>query len=265
MYLEYWGLQQFPFENAPDLKFIYRSTEHEEALVRLIYAVTRNKGAVLLTGEIGCGKTTLSRVFLQQFRNAKFDIVLMTNPSLEPVDFLKDAIQQIGLPAEPSASKLDLLNIINYRLIENSKINRAMLLVIDEAQLIPRATFEELRLLLNFQIDDRYLVTLILIGQPELRDIVRQYKQLDQRIAIRFHLNPLNQDDTEKYILFRLQEAGRMESVFTPAAFEEIYNYSGGVPRKINNLCDLSLFIGFGTKAKAIDVDIVKKVIRDSL
>jgi type II secretory pathway predicted ATPase ExeA len=264
MYLEYWGLQKFPFENVPDPEFMYYSSEHEEALARLVYAVKRNKGAVLLTGEIGCGKTTLSRVFIQQLANSEFDIGLMTNPSLEPIDFLKEVLYQIGLNPQ-SQSKSELLKILNDRMIENMKNNLTTLLIIDEAQLISKETFEEIRLLLNFQLNDRYLLTLVLIGQPELRDIIKGYKQLDQRIAIRYHLNPLNKDNTEKYVVFRLEKAGRTKNIFTAAAMEEIYSYSGGVPRKINNVCDLALLIGFNMKVEKIDIDIIKKVVKDSL
>lgn len=264
MYLEYWGLQRFPFENAPDPEFMYYSSEHEEALIRLVYAVRRNKGAVLLSGEIGCGKTILSRVFIQQLPDSEYDIGLMTNPSLEPIDFLKEAIYQIGLNSQ-STAKPDLLKILNDRMLENTKNNRSMLLIIDEAQLIPKDTFEEIRLLLNFQLNDRYLLNLVLLGQPELREIIRGYKQLDQRIAIRYHLNPLNLDDTGKYVVFRMGKAGRSENMFTPAAMEEIYSYSQGVPRKINNICDLALLIGFSAKTEKIDGDIIKKVVKDSL
>jgi general secretion pathway protein A len=264
MYLEYWGLQKFPFENVPDPEFMYYSSEHEEALARLVYAVKRNKGAVLLTGEIGCGKTTLSRVFIQQLADSEFDIGLITNPSLEPLDFLKEALYQIGLNPQSNA-KSELLKILNDRMIENMKNERTTLLIIDEAQLIYKETFEEIRLLSNFQLNDRYLLTLVLIGQPELRDIIRGYKQLDQRIAIRYHLNPLNSDNTLKYVVFRLEKAGQTKNIFTAAAMEEIYNYSEGVPRKINNICDLALLIGFSVKVEQIDIDIIKKVIKDSL
>jgi type II secretory pathway predicted ATPase ExeA len=264
MYLEYWGLKKFPFENAPDPEFMYYSSEHEEALVRLVYAAKRNKGAVLLSGEIGCGKTMLSRVFIQQLPDSEFDIGLITNPSLEPIDFLKEAIYQIGLNSQ-SNSKTELLGILNNRMLENTKNNRSMLLIIDEAQLIYKDTFEEIRLLLNFQLNDRYLLNLVLLGQPELRELIRGYKQLDQRIAIRYHLNPLNMDDTGKYIVFRLEKAGRGENMFTPAAIEEIYTYSEGVPRKINNICDLALLIGFSTRNEKIDVDIIRRVLKDSL
>jgi type II secretory pathway predicted ATPase ExeA len=155
--------------------------------------------------------------------------------------------------------------MLNERMLENMKNNRTTLLIIDEAQLIYKETFEEIRLLSNFQLNDRYLLTLVLIGQPELRDIIRGYKQLDQRIAIRYHLNPLNRDDTGKYVAFRLEKAGRTNAIFTTAAMEEIYSYSEGVPRKINNICDLALLIGFSMKTEKIDVDIIKKVVKDSL
>lgn len=264
MYLEYWGFQKYPFENVPDPEFMYYSSEHEEALVRLVYAVKRNKGAVLLTGEIGCGKTTLSRVFIQQLADSEFDIGLITNPSLVPVDFLKEALYQIGLNPQAN-TKMDLLKLLNDHMLENMKKGRTTLFIIDEAQLIYDETFEEIRLLLNFQLNDRYLLNLVLIAQPELRDKIRSYKQLDQRIAIRYHLNPLSIEDTGKYIAFRMEKAGREELVFASDAVEEIYNYSEGVPRKINNICDLALLIGFSTKMEQITAEVIKKVIRDSL
>jgi general secretion pathway protein A len=264
MYLEYWGFQKYPFENVPDPEFMYYSSEHEEALVRLVYAVKRNKGAVLLTGEVGCGKTTLSRVFIQQLADAEFDIGLITNPSLVPVDFLKEALYQIGLNPH-SNSKSELLKLLNDHMLENMEKGRTTLFIVDEAQLIFQETFEEIRLLLNFQLNDRYLLNLVLIGQPELRDKIRAYKQLDQRIAIRYHLNPLSREDTRNYISFRLEKAGRKAEIFTADAIEEIYSYSEGVPRKINNICDLALLIGFSTKTETIDNEIIKKVIKDSL
>jgi general secretion pathway protein A len=264
MYLEYWGFQKYPFDNVPDPEFMYYSPEHKEALARLIYAVKRNKGAVLLTGEIGCGKTMLSRVFVQQLSESEFDIGLITNPALSPIDFLKEALNQIGLNSQ-SNSKHELLNILNVAMVENMKKGRLTLFIIDEAQMISNETFEEIRLLLNFQLNDRFLLTLVLMGQPELRDKIRAYKQLDQRIANRYHLNPLNIDDTRAYIANRMAKAGQTKSMFTSAALDEIYNYSEGVPRVINNICDLALLVGFSLKNKNIDVDIIKKVIKDSL
>jgi general secretion pathway protein A len=264
MYLEFWGLKKFPFENTPDPEFMYYSSEHEEALIRMIYTVRRNKGAILLSGEIGCGKTMLSRVFVQQLPDTEYDVGLMTNPSLEPIDFLREAVHQLGLNSQTN-SKPELLGILNNRMLENRKKNRSMVLIIDEAQLILRETFEEIRLLLNFQLNDCYLLNLIFIGQPELRQIIRAYKQLDQRIAIRYHLNPLNLADMARYIVFRLDKAGRSDNMFTAAAMEEIYNYSEGIPRKINNICDLALLVGFTSKSEEIDEGVITKVVNDLL
>lgn len=264
MYLDYWALQKFPFENVPDPEFLYRSPEHDEALIRMGYAVQRNKGAMLLSGEIGCGKTLLSRVFVRSLAEYDYDIGFITNPSLIPADFIKEILYQFGISTDVQ-SKPELLNLLNTRMMENVKRNRTMLLVIDEAQLISVETLEEIRLLLNFQLNDRYLLNLILIGQPELREKIKNHKQLDQRIAVRYHLNSLNAENTCQYIQFRLQKAGRTDPIFTPASITEIYNYSEGIPRKINNICDLSLLVGFSMKLSVLDVEIVKKVIQDSL
>lgn len=264
MYLDYWKINKYPFENVPDPDFMYYSPEHEEALVRLLYAVKRMKGAALLTGEIGSGKTTLSRVFIQQLPEKEFDIGLITNPSLNALDFIKEVHYQLGLDSD-SNSKTDLLVILNNHLLDNLNKGKSTLLIIDEAQLIFGETFEEIRLLLNFQMNDRFLMTFLLIGQPELRDMIREYKQLDQRIAIRYHLNPLTKSETANYIRFRLSKTGCDREIFTEKAYDAIYQHSGGIPRKINNVCDLSLLIGFSLKVQEIDELLIVKVVRDSL
>ena len=264
MYLDYWKINKYPFENVPDPEFMYYSPEHEEALVRLLYAVKRMKGAALLTGDVGSGKTTLSRVFIQQLPEKEFDIGLITNPSLNALDFIKEVHYQLGLDSK-SNSKTDLLVILNNHLLDNVNKGRSTLLIIDEAQLIFGETFEEIRLLLNFQMNDRFLMTFLLIGQPELRDMIREYKQLDQRIAIRYHLNPLPRAETANYIRFRLSKTGCDRELFTEKAYDAIYQYSGGIPRKINNVCDLSLLVGFSLKVQEIDEPLIVKIVRDSL
>jgi general secretion pathway protein A len=262
MYLKYWGLQQYPFENVPDPAFMYYSPAYEEALARLVYAVRRNKGISLLTGEVGCGKTTLSRVLIRQLAETEFDIGLITNPSLTPIDFLKETLNQLDI-SSPSDSKADLLKLLNNRMIENAQNGRSTLLIVDESQLLSRDTLEEIRLLLNFQLNDRHLLNLLLIGQPELRDMIKGYKQLDQRIAVRYHLNPLSTEEAKNYTIFRLNKAGRADSLFTAAAMEEIYNASAGIPRVINKICDLALLVGSGQGVALIDVDIIKRVTTD--
>ncbi|MCX7982659.1 MAG: AAA family ATPase [Syntrophales bacterium] len=264
MYLQYWELNRYPFENVPDPNFMFYSTEHKEALVRMTYVIKRMKGAALITGEVGSGKTTLSRVLIQNLPEKEFDIGLITNPSLKPIDFLKEALLELGLETN-SDSKTQILNIFNQKLMENMGQGKNTILIVDEAQIIPLETFEEIRLLLNFQLNDRFLLTVLLVGQPELADTIRKLKQLDQRIAIRYHINPLNAEETREYINFRLEKAGKREPIFNPEAIESIFHYSEGIPRKINNICDLSLLLGFTLKAREIDKSIVEKVVEDSL
>ena len=148
-------------------------------------------------------------------------------------------------------------------MIENMKTGKESLLIVDEAQLLNESTFEEIRLLLNFQLNNRFLLTIILLGQPELRSKIKDIEQLDQRIAIKYHLTPFNFEDTSHYILFRQGKAGKKENVFSNEAVEKIYEHTGGVPRKINNLCDLSLLIGFSTNEKIINPKIVENIISD--
>jgi len=264
MYLEYWGLKQYPFENTPDPAFFYFSAEHQEALSRIMYAIQRNKGGILLTGEIGCGKTVLSRVLIQQLTNENFDIALVNNPSLMPLDFLGAALYEFGI-VPVANTKVEMLKTLNDRLMSNYNNKITSLLIIDEAQTIYRDTFEEIRMLLNFQLNDRYLLNLLFLGQPELRDMISTNNQLNQRIAIRYHLNPLSRADTLDYVKYRLEKAGRAEKIFSEEALEEICSYSSGIPRKINNVCDLSLLVGAGVKAEMIDQTIVSGVINDSL
>lgn len=263
MYLEYWGLDVFPYEIVPDLKFIYNSGHYREAMTRLTYAIQRRKGAALLTGDVGCGKTTLSRAFIQNLAQKEYHVGLITNPMLEPIEFIREILYQFGLdPA--SHSKHELLNALGEMMMRDFKENRMTILVIDEAQLLSPTNFEEVRLLLNYQFNDRFLFNLLLIGQPELRGIVKRIEQLDSRIAIRYHLGPLGFDEMAQYVDFRLARAGAKREIFTREAFEEIHRQTRGVPRRVNNLCDMCLLIGFGMHAERIDAAVVRAAIDDT-
>lgn len=262
MYLEYWGFKEFPFENVPDPRFFYLSRSHEEALTRLVYAAKMRKGGAMLSGEIGCGKTTLTKVAVQDLSGDRFDIGLVINPKLEPLEFLQEVLYQFGVNEVPE-TKVKCLRALNDKMIENMRANRETLLMVDEAQLLSQATLEEIRLLLNFQLNDRFLITIILLGQPELKDKIKAIEQLDQRIAIRYHLTPFDFNDTARYIVFRQKRAGRNEGVFSKEAVEKIYEYTKGVPRKINNLCDLSLLIGFSKSEKLVHSEIIESIARD--
>ena len=262
MYLEFWGFRAFPFENVPDPQFFYLSKSHEEALTRLLYAAKMRKGGAMLSGEIGCGKTTLTKVIVQELPKEKFEIGLVINPKLEPVEFLQEVLYQFGVKDAPE-TKVKCLQRLNEKMLENLKAKKETVLMVDEAQLLTGQTLEEIRLLLNFQLADRFLVTIILLGQPEVQEKIRGIQQLDQRIAIKYHLAPFDYEDSAHYIDFRQKKAGREENAFTLQAMERIYENAQGVPRKINNLCDLSLLIGFSKNEKKIKPEIVESIVKD--
>jgi len=263
MYEAYWQLSEPPFDNSPNPKFFYLSPEHEEALVRLVYTVRHRKGCGMLTGEYGCGKTTLSRALIQRLEAERYEIGLLTNPSWNATDFLREALYQLGVESRET-SKSELLHLLNDLFFRNYRDGRDTVIIVDEAQLIADdAVFEEVRLLMNFQTDDRFLVTLLLIGSPELRERVRRLKHLDQRITIRYHLNTLDYTHTAAYVTHRLKMAGRATPIFTEEAIKLIFDFTRGTPREINNLCDVALLVGYTKRAKEIGEKIVAEVIKD--
>src|SRR5437870_9379609 len=265
MYEAYWELSEPPFDNSPNPKFFYLSPEHEEALVRLVYTVRHRKGCGMLTGEYGCGKTTLSRALIQRLEAERYEIGLLTNPSWTAIDFLREMLYQLGVETEEKR-KPELMHLLNDLFFRNFQAGRDTVVIVDEAQLIDDdAVFEELRLLLNFQTDERFLVTLLLIGSPELAAKVRRLKHLDQRIAIRYHLNTLDDAHSAAYIAHRLQMAGQSRPIFTEAAVKLIFDFTRGTPREINNICDIALLVGYSKKATAIDERIIAEVIKDKV
>ncbi|MBI3637138.1 MAG: AAA family ATPase [Candidatus Rokubacteria bacterium] len=263
MYEAYWGLSEPPFDNSPNPKFFYLSPEHEEALVRLMYAVRQRKGCAMLTGEYGCGKTTLSRALVQRLEADRFEIGLLTNPSWTAIDFLREILYQLGVETVEK-NKSELLHLLNDLFFRNFQAGRDTVIIVDEAQLIDDdAVFEELRLLMNFQTDDRFLVTILLIGSPELAVKVRRLKHLDQRIAIRYHLNTLDDAHTANYVAHRLKMAGRGTQIFTEEAIKLIFDFTRGTPREINNLCDIALLVGYSKRLTEIDERVIAEVIKD--
>ncbi len=262
MYLEYWGFQVLPFENVPDPRFFFLSKTHEEALTRLIYAGKMRKGGAMLSGEIGCGKTTLIRVCIQKLSKDEFDIGVIINPKLEPLEFIQEILYQFGINEVPE-TKVKCLQKLNARMIENEKINKETLLIVDEAQLLTESNLEEIRLLLNFQLNHRFLITIMLVGQPEVKSRIKSLQQLDQKIPIKYHLEPFGYEDTASYIGFRLNKAGKKDNIFSTDAIKKIYDHSKGVPRNINNLCDLSLLLGYSQHETSINSTIIESVIND--
>jgi len=260
MYLKYWGLRRFPFDNVADPSFFYLSESHEEALSRLIYASKMGKGGAMLTGDIGCGKTLISKVYSKKLIEEGSEVSLLSNPPLGPVEFLQEILYQLGISEVPD-SRTKLLQILHKRMIHNMEQNKETVIIVDEAQILNEETFEEARLLLNFQSNNRFLLTLVLLGQTELKLKIRQIKQFDQRIPIKYHLPPFPFLGTIRYIMFREKKAGFARNVFTTKSIKTIYEYTRGSPREINSLCDLSLLIAFNKKKKFIDSGIIQSVI----
>lgn len=266
MYNDYWGFGEKPFENTPDPRFFYCSTRHEEALMRLLYAVEERKGSAMLSGEYGSGKTLLSRVILSKLlqEEEKYKVALIVNPAIPVLELLSEIVYQLGYQTLREDRKIDILRKLNEILYKTAEDNKHTVIIIDEAQVIEdESVFEELRLLLNFQLNERFLLTLLLLGQPELKEKIEVLPQLKQRLALSYHLTNLTEPETKGYIEHRSKVAGRQESIFSPEACRLIYEYSQGIPRQINNLCDLSLVIGMGERATQIDERIAKEVIND--
>jgi type II secretory pathway predicted ATPase ExeA len=257
MYKEFYGLKEKPFSKTPDPRFLYMSNGHREALARLQY-VLEERELALLTGEIGCGKTTISRALMDSMGDA-YRFCFIFNPRFTAMEFLRVIARSLEVES-PSCDKDELLKEITDSLFRFQEEGHCPVIVIDEAQLIPdREIFDEIRLLTNFQMDDRNLLSVIILGQPELRKILSApiYEPLRQRIAINYHLHPLNPEETQEYLDFRMEVAGGSAGLFSPDAVQRIFELSGGVPRMINLIATNTLLDGFGKDAAWIDAGIV--------
>jgi len=263
MYEAYFGLCERPFSKTPDPRFLFLSRGHREALARMQYAV-EECDLVLLTGEIGCGKTTLSRALMDALDDS-FKVVCMINPRLTPLEFLNSLARHLGV-AEPARFKVDLLEQIGRILFEYYENGTTPVVVIDEAQLVPhKETFDEIRLLTNFQLDDRNLLSVVLMGQPELRLRLkhRAYEALRQRIGMQYDLQPLSAAETAEYLDFRVVRAGGEPGLFSADAAELIHTCTAGIPRRINHAASLALLEGFGRGARVIDRPVMDGVLAE--
>jgi len=262
MYEDYWGLKEKPFLNTPDPRFLYYSAQHEEALSRLIYAIQERIGAGMLTGIFGCGKTLIAYEILRELSSEKYKVAYIANPRLDDIELLRMIVHHLG-NKEPSIRKTDVLNSLHDILLDNMRNGKETMIIIDEAHTInDENIFEEIRLLLNFQLEDRFLLTLLLLGQPELKEKIYKNVQLEQRINIKCHLGSLSKEDARSYITHRLEVANRTKAIFTEKAIDLIFDYSGGIPRRINRLCEMCLLDGFGKGVDEIDEDIVRGEIK---
>lgn len=246
MYTQFFGLSEPPFSISPNPKYLYMSERHGEALAHLNYGLQDGGGFVLLTGEVGTGKTTVSRCLLQQLP-ADTEIAYILNPSLTERDLLAAICDEYQLVYEQEASLKQLFDLIRDHLLVNLAAGKRSVVLVDEAQHLLPGVLEQLRLLTNLETDEKKLLQVVLIGQPELQQMLRQplLRQLAQRITARYHLLPLSCQDVDAYVRFRLQVAGCVQPIFTPRAIQTLHRLSGGIPRLINLICDRALIAAF--------------------
>lgn len=265
MYKKFFGLAEEPFNITPDSRFLFLSQRHREALSALIYGVKERKGFILLTGEIGSGKTTVCRAFVNELRAENVKLALILNPGLSELELLKAINDEFQIPSFYNSKKglVDELN--RFLLAENQKGNNVVL-VIDEAQNLDPTLLEQIRLLSNLETESEKLLQIVLIGQPELNDTLAlsQLEQLNQRIAVRYHITPLTEAETLAYIKHRLFVAGaKVDVEFTPGAMRMLYSATGGVPRRINVVCDRALLACYVEGTYTVDEKIMERAIKE--
>jgi len=261
MYLSFFGLNEKPFAITPDPRYLYLSERHAEALAHLLYGINEAGGFVQLTGEVGTGKTTIVRSLLAQTpKNA--EIALILNPRMTATEFLLTICEEIGIgvPDASMESLKDLVDVLSHYLLRAHAGGRRVVLVVDEAQNLAPEVLEQVRLLTNLETNTQKLLQIILIGQPELRELLgrNELRQLAQRITGRYHLHPLSRDETAAYVRHRLRVAGATTDIFSGAALSEIYRLSVGVPRVINVICDRALLGAYSMDSHKVTATLVR-------
>jgi len=264
VYLEYYRLTEPPFTITPNPRFLFYSDKHREAFNHMLYGIRERKGFVQLTGEVGAVKTTLCRALLEQLGD-NFSTAVILNPALDTDVLIKAIAMEFGLEVK-GADRFEATLIINDFLLRQMSEGRETVLIIDEAQDLTNELLEQVRLLSNLETDDRKLLQIVLMGQPELRDRLNDHglRQLRQRITVRYHLNPLRRTEVAQYVHHRLKVSGAKGAPrFTQAAFWRIYRYSKGIPRLVNAICDKALLAGFVEQREKIDYRLIGRAIRE--
>jgi general secretion pathway protein A len=261
MYLSFFGLNDKPFAITPDPRYLYLSERHAEALAHLLYGINEAGGFVQLTGEVGTGKTTTIRSLLAQTPK-NVEVALILNPRMSAPEFLLTICEEIGIgvPDSATGSLKDLVDILNDYLLKAHAGGRRVVLVVDEAQNLSTEVLEQVRLLTNLETNTQKLLQIILIGQPELRELLgrNELRQLAQRITGRYHLDPLSSDETSAYVRHRLRVAGATTDMFSAHALSEVFRLSGGVPRVINVISDRALLGAYTQDKHRVDGSLVR-------
>jgi general secretion pathway protein A len=262
MYTSFFGLNEKPFSITPDPRYLFMSARHGEALAHLVYGVTESGGFMQLTGEVGTGKTTLVRTLLLNRMPANADVAVVLNPQLSAREFLISICEELGVdvPLDRNSIKA-LIDTLNHHLLQAHSDGRRTILVVDEAQNLAPDVLEEVRLLTNLETAKQKLLQIVLIGQPELRDLLARndLRQLAQRITGRYHLEPLSRDETAQYIEHRLKVAGALSEVFDGAAKREVFRLSQGVPRLINVICDRALLGAYTVESRRVNRNMIRR------
>jgi len=266
MYKSFYNLKRNPFEITPDPSFLFPTTRHNEALASLYYGVTSHRGFVVLTGEVGTGKTLILRSLLGLLQRRDVAFALIFNPALSPLEFMRYIARDFGLSVGDKA-KDELIHMLNGFLLQRHQKGLTTILVVDEAHHLSSQILEEVRLLTNLETSQQKLLQIVLAGQPELDFKLdsHELRQLKQRIALRCHLDPLNVNETREYMRRRLQIAGAGGAVqiFSGPATESVYSHSKGIPRVINTICENALLSGYARHATTITSEIIDDVARD--
>ena len=269
MYEDYYGFVEKPFSLTPDPRYLYRSESHANAFELLQYGIRRREGFIVVTGDIGTGKTTLCRALLDQLDRKTFT-ALVLNPFISEDDLLRLILQDFGVVSREemkrgrlaAVSRQALIEALNDFLLSLLPLRAKALLIIDEAQNLPRPILEFIRMLSNLETDKEKLLQIVMVGQLNLKDVLRspELRQLDQRVSIRYELRPLGAEETAAYVAHRLTIAGGGAVVsFTPKALQSVYKYSGGIPRVINLLCDRALLAAYSERATRVTPEMVRK------
>lgn len=262
MYCKFYNLKERPFNVTSDPAFFFLSHKHKEALSHLIYGVTQRKGIICVTGEIGTGKTTLCRFFLDQL-GEKFKTAIILNPYFSEIQLLQAIIKDFGISTK-GKSRFSFIWELNEFLLKESRAGNNVVLIIDEAQNLNPRQLEQVRLLSNLETEKDKLLQIILAGQPELNNKLDLYdlRQLKQRIMVRYHITPLEKSEVADYINHRLNRAGSSGNIkFTDEAITAISTFSGGTPRLINIICDRALLLGFTEETDTISIGIINRCI----